>query len=73
MNESMYAEKQHFAQNELTTLLKACDCGVVSADYYVKDGAELVTVRYGANRSKKINVTGDGLIALVYDVIRGII
>ena len=62
--------KKDFVSHYLSPLLRRADREIYSAEYEVDNNDEFVTITYANGYKKAVCITGDSLMAIVYDVIR---
>lgn len=68
-----HKRKEAFVREYLAPMLKAARANVVDAIYkYDEQDGELVVITYKGGCTTDINVNRDSLIAIVYDVLKGI-
>lgn len=64
-----------FVRDYLSPMLVATNVGIISAEFVVSNEMqrEYVVITFVSGEVKKVNVTADSLIAMLYDVTRSIL
>lgn len=75
-DEEIYDEKRKFVHYELTTFIQAIDKNISRAEYHVIANSscdmEYIIITWYGGSSKRVYVTGSGLLQLSVDVLRAI-
>lgn len=62
--------KRRFVQNHLEPLMKALCVGIISVNYQIENGEEIVITKYSDGGAKRACVSADSLAALCRDVLK---
>lgn len=79
MSQETFEAKKNFVTRELSRCIAASHPGVVKLEYHMHDDGdgwqydEIVIIRFDSGFTKRVNVTGNSLHAIVVDVLSALV